>query len=96
MYHAPGWPGQRDRLDIAVGGERRRLRTRLLSPQLSYITDNAGLGPDTTLQNFPLGVVRKIGASKATAPRWLWGFGLNSSLLNTLVGSNKIAARASV
>lgn len=60
---------------------------------MTYITDTLQLSSDTSLPNFPLGIPINDLGTQAYYPQMTLGLASNSTLLNALKASGKIASR---
>lgn len=58
------------------------------------MTDNLTLSSNVTLRSFPLGIALSDWGSQGYYPQMALGLGLNSSILNTLYTTGKIASRS--
>ncbi|KAK8096280.1 Peptidase aspartic [Apiospora kogelbergensis] len=62
--------------------------------RLDFVADRIALNSDTALEDFPFGVANAPGSKQAYEAMNQLGLGPNSTLLNRLVSSNKIASRS--
>ena len=63
-------------------------------PKMDYITDNVTLNANTTLKDFPLGIAQNDWGAQGYFPQVALGLGPNSTVLNALKSSGRIASRS--
>lgn len=62
-------------------------------PQMSFVSDNVKLNDNHTLTDFPMGVALSGWGEQGYHPMMAIGMGANSTMLNSLKSSGKIASR---